>query len=55
MIQLGSLKLLYDMHKLELPDEDLSHVLTTLYLGEQSAYRYYRERLYEKVAKKAIE
>lgn len=55
MIQLGSLKLLYDMHKLELPDEDLSHVLTTLYLGEQSAYRYYRERLFEKVAKKAIE
>lgn len=29
--------------------------MVTLYLKEQSAYRYYRERLFEQMAKKALE
>jgi|LauGreDrversion4_2_1035121.scaffolds.fasta_scaffold125915_2 hypothetical protein len=43
------------MHKQELTDEDQSKVLISLYLREQIPFRHYRERLFEKIAKKALE
>lgn len=55
LIQIGHLKLLYDLHKIEISEEDLTRVLASLYIKEQAAYRYFRERLFEAMAKKAIE
>jgi hypothetical protein len=43
------------MHKLDLGDQEAKKVFVTLYLKEPSAYRYYRERLFEQMAKKALE
>lgn len=55
MIHIGQLKLLYDLYKQEISEEDLNRVLTTLYLKDSSTYRYYRESLFASIAKKAIE
>ena len=43
------------MHKQELSDDDENKVLISLYLREQIPFRHYRERLFEKIAKKALE
>ena len=55
LIQIGQLKLLHDLYKIEISEEDLTRALASLYIKEQAAYRYFRERLFELVAKKAIE
>jgi hypothetical protein len=41
------------MHKQEL-NEDESKLICAFYLKEKEIYRFYREKLFEKVAKKAI-
>lgn len=55
MIQIGELKLLYDLHKQEIDEEDLTRAVISVYLREPSVVRYYREKLFEKIAKRAIE
>ena len=55
MILLGQLKMLYDLHKEDLNENDQIKILASLYLKENIAYRYYREKLFEKIAKKTIE
>ena len=36
-------------------EDDQTRIITSLYLREPSVYRYYKEKLYEKIAKKALE
>ena len=50
LVSLSHLKMLYDMHKCELTDKDQATIITSIYLKEQATYRYYRERLFEKIA-----
>lgn len=47
--------MLYDLNKIELSDEDQIKIACSLYLKEKEGIRFYREKLYEKIAKKALE
>ncbi len=46
MIKIGQLKMLYDMYKVDINEEELTRVVSSLYLKENSTYRYYREKLF---------
>jgi hypothetical protein len=47
--------MLYEMYKVEISDEELTRVVSSLYLKEQSTYRYFKEKLFQTLAKKSIE
>lgn len=47
--------MLYDLHKQELSEQDEIKIICSLYLKEKEVYRFYREKLYEKIAKKSLE
>ncbi len=47
--------MLYDQYKVELTESDLIKIITSTYLKEKATLRFFRERLFEKIAKKALE
>eukprot|EP00347_Sterkiella_histriomuscorum_P009458 403341140 len=54
-IVLGQLKVLYDLNKIELGEDSQRQLAISVYLQEKETYRFYREKLYQKIALKAIQ